>query len=296
MCNSDDDSADTNEVASDELANFLGGSSFLDSGRNSFSNDGAEGFVQNGGGGVGIGGILAAASAGGADVCSASQQEQQWRALQSADARELESLAEHISNGGSLPKQAHHNIDTFWGTMDTFPRILLLFRTILQHPSSHRFMEDESHFRMIGMPDYRSVMRHPLCFHEIVSVLSRSEDAVKYPHITLRLSNGKLPNSEGLQDWNMWNGVHLIEAIDLVLLNSLAYNSFKEGRNNNPSSQQQLEQQRTEAESLRNVLWEGVNSMLKERLRPQERRDHLPQRRSTNCEFVLVNANEGGGI
>jgi len=299
MCNSDDDSADTNEVASDDLANFLGGSSFLDSGRNSFSaedmRDGAEGLAQNGGGGAGIGGILAAAASGCGGGSSASQQ-QQWRALQSADARELESLAEHISNGGSLPKQAHHNIDTFWGTMDTFPRILLLFRTILQHPSSHRFMEDESHLFMIGMPDYRSVVRHPLCFHEIVSVLSRSEDAVKYPHITMRLSNGKLPNSEGLQDWNMWNGVHLIEAIDLVLLNSLAYNVIKEGRNNNPSSQQQLLQQRTETESLRNVLWEGVNSMLKERLRPQERRDHLPQRRNTNCGFVLVNAKEGGGI
>jgi len=269
MCN-DDDSAE-GENTTDDLANFLGGSSFLEPSISTHSFAAPTHSVQSP---SGVGGNIL-------------QQQQQTGALQSADARELECLAEHISSGGSLPKQAHHNIDAFWGTMDTFPQILLLFRTILQHPMSHRFLEtvNESHLFMIGLPPYSSIVRHPkICFHRIVSALSRSEDAVKYPHLTMRLSNGQLNNddeSDELEDWNMWNGLHLIEAIDLVMLNSLAYNANRGGS----SHQIQLQ---TETESLRNVLWEGVNSILTERLQPHERRDHFPQQRSADSGFVVV--------
>ena len=263
MCN-DDDSAGVGD-ASDELINFLGGTSFLTS-NNSFTIP--DPFAR-----------VSTLSDDGSSNAAAGQ-ELQWRALQSADARELECLAEHISGGGNLPKQAHQNIDKFWAMPDIFPQVLMLFRSILQHPTSHRFLEpvNENLLFMMGFPPYTSIVKHPLCFHEIVCALSRSDDAVKYPHLTMRLSNGKLAvsNFGELQHFNMWNGLHLIEAIDLVLLNSLAYNFNEDSK-----------QLQSETELLRNSLWEGVNSMLK-RLQPHERRDHLPQRRCVDSNFVVV--------
>lgn len=267
MCN-DDDSADGGN-SSDDLANFLGASSFLlESEQRNQSFNGSDQLLQ-----------LNCFTPTNHLITGAEQQ--QWRALQSADARELECLAEHISGGGSLPKQAHLHTDKFWAKTDTFPQILLLFRSILQHPSSYRFLEpvDETQLFMMGSPEYTSIVKHPLCFHEIVSALSKSEDAVIHPYLTMRLSNGKLAvaNNEELEHWNMWNGLHLIEAIDLVLLNSLAYNG-------NLANSEQLQ---IETESLRDLLWEGVNSMLKQ-LQPHRRRDHLPQRRSVDSGFVVV--------
>jgi len=295
MCN-DDDSGDGGN-ASDDLAMFLGGSGFFEgaggAGNSNHSFPNSDAFSRHNSTFSGIGSESdTGGGTGGGDGGSQQQQQQppQYRALQSADAQELETLAEHISNGGSLPKQAHQNSDECWATIDTFPQILLLFRTILQHPTSHRFLEpvDENHLFVMGLPAYSSIVKHPLCFHEIVSALSRSEDAVKYTHITMRLSNGQLPAvynntaDGGLWHWNMWNGLHLIEAIDLVLLNSLAYNTIGNG-GGEPNSQQQL---RGETESLRNVLWEGVNDML-ERLQPQEQSGHLPQRRSVTSSLVV---------
>lgn len=265
MCN-DDDSAD-GENSSDDLLNFVG--SFLLEGDSSHhSLHESDSFAQVG--------CLTSASHG-----TTGTEQQQWRALQSADARELECLAEHIAGGGSLPQQAQQHTDTFWAMADTFPQILLLFRSILQHPTSYRFLEpvNETQLFMMGSPEYTSIVKHPLCFHEIVTALSRSEDAVKCPYLSMRLSNGRLAvaNMGELVHWNMWNGLHLIEAIDLVLLNSLAYNG-------NLENSRQLQD---ETESLRNLLWEGVNGMLK-RLQPHRRRDHLPQRRSVDSGFVVV--------
>merc|ERR1719203_850676 len=120
MCN-DDDSGDGGN-ASDDLAKFLGGSGFFESAggegnsNHSFVDAGAysrhscsENYTGTGDGN---------------SQQDQQQQRPQYRALQSADARELETLAEHVSSGGSLPKQAHQNIDEFWA--DTFPQILLL--------------------------------------------------------------------------------------------------------------------------------------------------------------------------
>jgi hypothetical protein len=269
MCNDDDSANGANSA--DDLANFLGGGSFLLEGEScNHSFNGSDQFLQ-------------ANCLTPTDHFTTGAEQHKWRALQSADARELECLAEHISGGGSLPNQAHMQTDQFWAKSDTFPQILLLFRSILQHPTSHRFLEpvNETQLFMMGSPEYTSIVKHPLCFHEIVSALSRSEDAVKHPYLTMRLSNGKLAvaNMGELEHWNMWNGLHLIEAIDLVLLNSLAYSGSLEN-----SGQVQIE-----TESLRDLLWEGVNSMLK-RLQPHRRRDHLPQRRSVDSGFVVVKA------
>lgn len=237
MCQDDDSDG------ADELANFLGGSFLVGDG--SGHGDPYQG-----------------------------EPSQSTSALQAADARELECLAQHISLGGNLPTRAlqHQQQDQFWGTADKFPRLLALFRTIIQHPSSHRFVEpvNESHLFVMGMPGYTSVVKHPICFHTIVLALSRSEDAVTYPHLATRLANGEL-SIDGLQDWNMWNGLHLIEAIDLVFLNSLAY----DGNDAN----------RSDTETLRKVLWDGVDSILKS-LQPPERRNHLPNRRTETSSFV----------
>lgn len=198
-------------------------------------------------------------------------------ALQSADAHELLSLAEHISGGGSLPKQAHDDNDKFWSMTDTFPQVLMLFRSILQHPTSHRFLVPVNENLLLnrGLPLYSSIIKHPLCFHEIVCALSKSEDANRYSHLSMRLSNGSLAVASG--NWNMWNGMHLIEAIDLVLLNSLAY-SYPE---------EDTTRLQPETESLRDTLWNGVNGILK-RLQPHERRSHLPHRRSVDSSYVVV--------
>jgi len=200
--------------------------------------------------------------------------DQAWKALRATDTRELDSLAEHISEGRSLPKEAHKNVDEFWGATHNFPQLLRLFRQIILHPASQRFLEpvNENHLMIMGLPPFNSVVKHPLCFHAIVTALSKSEDALKCHHLVMRLSNGQL-NVVGLQHWNMWNGTHLIEAIDLVFLNALAYNGSEES------------QEKIETEELRKILWDGVNSMLKS-LKPHERRQHLPHKRTPTNDFV----------
>ena len=276
MCNDDDSAGGGN--SSDELAQFLGGSSFLEGGMSNHS------FSETGSGTISrknsVVDVAAAATGNSLDEASTDAQQQQNHALQSADARELEQLATHITNDGSLPKQAHRNIDIFWGTMDTLPRLLLLFRGILQRSASLRLLEpvDECSLSLAGLPAYRDVVRHPLCFHEIISSLSRSEDAVKFPHLTMRLSTGKLTahKGNGLGKWNMWNGVHLIEAIDLVLLNAIAYS--KHGGSHGTKA----------TEILRSMLWDGVNGILKEKLEGKERKTHTPTKRRRDSTFVVV--------
>ncbi|KAL7548708.1 hypothetical protein ACHAWF_011974 [Thalassiosira exigua] len=283
MCDDDEESAaeegggrmeGEGSTGTDELAAFLGGSGFLD-GNHSFSAPGS---------------LHAGTSEGGGDASgSADASDPPSRgALQGADARELASLAEHVAAGGSLPRQAHYDADPFWSRTDVFPRVLELFRTVLQDPASRRWLEppDEGRPYATGTPRYDSVVRHPLCFHAIVGALSRSEDAVTMPHLTMRLSNGRLPNAVGeLSRWNMWDGKRLIEAIDLVLLNSLAYDRAG-GREEARSSD--------EARSLRTALWNGVDDVLRERLRPDERVQQLPRKRSARGSFVSLLAGEHG--
>merc|ERR1712150_263918 len=61
--------------------------------------------------------------------------------------------------------------------------------------------------------------------------------------------DGRLP-IKGLCNWNMWRGLDLLQAMDLVFLNNLAYNGKEKTK------------ERSSTNKLRRLLWDGINEVI----------------------------------
>merc|ERR1712232_472258 len=83
--------------------------------------------------------------------------------------------------------------------------------------------------------------------------------------------DGKLC-SKGLAFWNMWQGMDLLQAIDLVFLNSLAYGRISDdGRSSH----------RSQTNRLRKTLWSGISDIIQQHVGEniEMRRQYTPARR-----------------
>jgi hypothetical protein len=182
---------------------------------------------------------------------------------------------------GMFDTNQHWNIrpnnipaNLFWDMTETFSSTLHLFSQILRTPDSTNFLDpvDENDF-----PAYSQVVKHPLCLRDIVSALLEESDDTENSIVG---STGILP-SRGLASWNMWHGKDLLQAIDLVFLNSLGYGkAAQEGRSNN----------RSKTNKLRKILWEGIKSMIDVHagdMDQEERRRCTPTRRGDTSGFVI---------
>lgn len=79
----------------------------------------------------------------------------------------------------------------------------------------------------------------------------------------------------------MWKGGDLLQAIDLVFLNSLAYGRIVEsGRSS----------QRAATNRLRKLLWAGISEILSKHVgrNTEMRRQFTPTRRGESSGFVIV--------
>jgi len=128
-------------------------------------------------------------------------------------------------------------------------------------------------------PQYSRVIKHPLCFRDIVnSLMEESDDMDK--HVTGSDSGGVLP-VQGLSSWNMWRGNDLLQAIDLVFLNSLAYGKFT----NNAISNS-----RSKTNKLRKLFWSGIKNVIDSHIGmsdAEQRRRCTPTRRGESSGFVV---------
>jgi hypothetical protein len=161
---------------------------------------------------------------------------------------------------------------TFWDGHH-YAQALRLFGNLLRSSEAAQFVEriDEDRLIRAGNPPYSHVVRHPLCFGDIVKALIRlaTED-------NLLGDDGWLP-VQSLSNWNMWRGTDLLQAIDLVLLNSLAYGkALRQGKS----------QHRSSTNKIRKKLWEGIKQIVGE-TGDSRRKQCMPTRRSETSGFVV---------
>merc|ERR1712176_338827 len=172
--------------------------------------------------------------------------------------------------------------DSFWDDRYQYASALRLFSEILRAPEcTNMFLEsvDEDELIQEGKLPYTEIVKHPLCFRDIVSALFQDFNKVDN---SIECSNGILPFGTTLQDWNMWKGMELLQAIDLVFLNSLAYGKANDGGGKSNT--------RSRTNKLRKLLWAGIKEVIDGALSSsdaEERRRYTPTRRGESSGFVV---------
>jgi hypothetical protein len=170
--------------------------------------------------------------------------------------------------------------DSFWDENNRYARVLRLFSEIMRSPDTKDLLLeriDEDELAGEGKLPYSSIVKHPLCLREVLSALFEDFDANENSVVG---KNGILPVAT-LSSWNMWHGSELVQAIDLVFLNSLAYGKA------NGESKSNL---RSRINRLRKTFWDGVKEVINEHIPDSDsegRRRVTPTRRGESSGFVV---------
>jgi hypothetical protein len=161
--------------------------------------------------------------------------------------------------------------ESFWDVGPQFAGALRLVLATIQHSDARGFFNpvDDMESRASGLPPFSSMIKHPICLRDIVYALIGSK-------VETSIGNGQLP-VEGLSHWNMWRGMDLLQAIDLVLLNFLAYNGKEKTK------------MRSTINKLRKSLWDGIHEIIERKFGKDidMRKCHTPTRRGENSGFVI---------
>lgn len=162
--------------------------------------------------------------------------------------------------------------ESFWNVGPQYASALRLLVSTLRNRDAHMFYDpvDEAQLLMLGLPSFSSMIKHPLCLRDIVFALIGSSSREN------SVGSGKLP-LKSLSCWNMWRGMDLLQALDLVLLNNLAYNGKEKTK------------ERSATNRLRRVLWDGINGIITVHVGDdiEKRRQYTPTRRGENSGFVV---------
>jgi hypothetical protein len=194
---------------------------------------------------------------------------------------QLDRLAQHFDRGEqSRIRPITAPFGTFWDG-PRYASALRLFASLMRMRNAASFVErirDDA-----SSPPVFSVIKHPLCFRDICESLLFCDDDINYETPMIVGNHGRLP-AKGLQMWNMWKGADLLMAVDLVLLNSLAYGRVvAEGKT----------EHRSNTNKLRKYLWEAINRMIEPRMTDSKhRRSCVPTRRSEASGFVVYKLHE----
>jgi hypothetical protein len=163
----------------------------------------------------------------------------------------------------------------FWDDPGPYAGILRSFSALLKDPDSKALLVDPTDVQKSKR--YLSIVKHPLCFRDIVVALVAHFDAID---MTVLGNPGSL-HSKSLSSWNMWRGDDLVMAIDLVFLNALAYDKATDGSKTNI---------RSRINRVRKILWAGVRDVI-ERYSPgsdaETKKKMHPTRRSESSGFVM---------
>jgi hypothetical protein len=175
----------------------------------------------------------------------------------------------------------------FWNG-ERYADALELFGSILRNSEAVHFMERVSDDALLEVDSKRKVYTHiiknPLCFKDIASSLFDNIHSEHNGNSPSGYKDGRLPG-RGLAAWNMWKGMDLLQSLDLVLLNSLAYGKVTgEGRSRH----------RARTNELRKFLWTRIQSIVAEHVGSdaERRRQYTPTRRSESSGFVVFKYKE----
>ncbi|CAJ1952169.1 unnamed protein product [Cylindrotheca closterium] len=190
-------------------------------------------------------------------------------------ARNLDELASMFdSNQHWTIRPNNIPLEAFWDGAEKYACVLRLFSELLKSPDSADFVDAVDHTQT---PSYAHVVKHPLCFRDVVSALLDDSEAANK---SLVGNTGQLV-AQGLSSWNMWRGKDLLQALDLVLLNSLAYGrATQKGQNGN----------RSQTNKLRKQLWVGIKDVLDthmDEMDQDQRKRYTPTRRGETSGFVI---------
>mmetsp|Transcript_4527 Transcript_4527/g.11455 ORF Transcript_4527/g.11455 Transcript_4527/m.11455 type:complete len:908 (-) Transcript_4527:2200-4923(-) len=168
----------------------------------------------------------------------------------------------------------------FWDQAGPYAGVLRSFSTLLKDPDSKMLLIDPTDVQKSKR--YLLIVKHPLCFRDIVVSLVAHFDAIE---MTVLGNPGSLP-SHSLSSWNMWRGDDLVMAIDLVFLNALAYDKATDGSKTNI---------RSRINKLRKILWADVRDII-ERYSPgsdaEMKKKMHPTRRSESSGFVMYKSSK----
>lgn len=166
----------------------------------------------------------------------------------------IESIASSLELGQEIRPLSLAGSDDFWSSISNYICILRLFRNLILHKSSVHFIDISSlaNGDKNEIVRYYDVIKRPLFFRDIVTAIK---------------SDGRLA-VRTLHKWNMFRGEFLIQAVDLVIVNALAF----VGRN--------ADLRRKEIESLRQQFWNEIRDMTRDK-------KHIPIQRRETSEFVL---------
>jgi hypothetical protein len=169
--------------------------------------------------------------------------------------------------------------DDFWDENDHYAKALRLFAEVLRSPCASTYVEK------VEDKEYAQIIKHPLCLREIFAALLEDDDGSNNFDedncaLTRGSSEGRLLN-QGLATWNLWKGLDLLQAIDLVFVNSLAHGkALDEGRSS----------RRSQTNKIRKVFWDGIKQVIDESVAnadPEMKKKCTPTRRGESSGFVV---------
>eukprot|EP00429_Kryptoperidinium_foliaceum_P000855 CAMPEP_0176020378 /NCGR_PEP_ID=MMETSP0120_2-20121206/9869_1 /TAXON_ID=160619 /ORGANISM="Kryptoperidinium foliaceum, Strain CCMP 1326" /LENGTH=719 /DNA_ID=CAMNT_0017353471 /DNA_START=179 /DNA_END=2338 /DNA_ORIENTATION=+ len=181
------------------------------------------------------------------------------------------------SNQQSIVRPGNVGIKVFWDEPRMYASALRIFARILRDQDATMHVEPINQAEF-NDPPYAGVIRNPLCLRDIYTALIEEYDETSQQ---ISSNSGRL-QPEGLKSWNMWHGYDLLQALDLVLLNSLAYGkAAEEGRSN----------ERSLTNKLRKTLWADIKEIVDTNLPSsdqEEKRRCMPTRRGESSGFVIL--------
>jgi hypothetical protein len=159
----------------------------------------------------------------------------------------------------------------FWDEGPQYACAVRLLITTLESRDAASFVEpiDDQDLLAVGRSAFSSVVKHPICLRDIVCSLVS-------PASGCPLGDGRLP-TKSLSSWNMWRGMDFLQALDLVLLNNLAYNGKDKTKD------------RSTTNKFRRALWEGITNVITAHVGSdvEKRRQYTPTRRGETSGFVV---------
>jgi len=132
----------------------------------------------------------------------------------------VEKIVDALEAGQDIRPLRAQDCSDFWSNpTSNFIIILRLFQDLIENTASHSFLEP------VDLKEYYSLIKHPLSFCDIVTALSNDDETCASSvvnGIRINRKSGVLGCSN-LKRWNMFEGSKLIQAVDLVFLNCLAF-------------------------------------------------------------------------
>jgi hypothetical protein len=170
-------------------------------------------------------------------------------------AQSIDGIATMMESGHEI-RPPNINFEEYWTRPHNYILVLRLFQKIILENTTGHLIDHVSE-----TPKYFSLIKNPLCFRDIVIVLSENE-----------MKNGKKIGQlrgPSLKRWNIFEGRYLIQAVDLVFLNHLAF------LGKNPNMTRKLIQ------ALRLTFWREI------RKAASTEKKCVPTRRTETSEFVI---------